>query len=181
MRARLLQQYRETIADGLVKRFGYKNKLAAPRVEKISINMGLGKARENPKLLEEALNALAAITGQKAVVTKARQAISAFRLREGYQVGARVTLRGKKMYEFLDRLINAAIPRIRDFRGMNRKAFDGRGNYSLGIVEQTVFPEIEADRVENVLGMDITIVTTAKTDEESLELLKAFRFPFKEN
>ncbi|GAH69534.1 unnamed protein product [marine sediment metagenome] len=181
MRARLLQQYRETLADQLMGNFGRKNRLAVPKVDKICLNMGLGGLRENPKMLEEALNVLATITGQKAVVTKARKSVSAFRLREGYQVGARVTLRGKKMYEFLDRLINVTIPRIRDFRGMNRKAFDGRGNYSLGIVEQTVFPEIEADRVENTLGMDITIVTTARTDEESYELLKAFGFPFREN
>ena len=181
MRARLLQFYRETVVERLVERFGYKNKLAAPKVDKICINMGLGGARENPKLMEEALKVLATITGQKAVVTKARKSVSAFRLRQGYKVGARVTLRGNKMYEFLDRLINVAIPRIRDFRGMSRRAFDGRGNYSLGIVEQTVFPEIESDRVSNALGMDVTIVTTAERDEESLELLKAFGFPFMEN
>ena len=181
MRARLLQHYREAVVDQLMKRFGYENKLAVPKVEKICVNMGLGRSREDSKILDEALSALATITGQKAVLTKARKSISAFRLREGNQIGARVTLRGRKMYEFLDRLISATIPRIRDFRGMSRRAFDGRGNYSLGLTEQTVFPEIEAARVENTLGMDITIVTTAKTDEESFELLKAFGFPFREN
>ncbi len=181
MRARLQQEYREKLVGQLMKRFGRRNRLAVPRVDKICINMGLGGLRENRKMLEEALTVLATITGQKAVVTKARKSVSAFRLRQGYEVGARVTLRGKKMYEFLDRLINVTIPRVRDFRGMNRRGFDGRGNYSLGMVEQTVFPEIEADRVEITLGMDITIVTTARTDEESFELLKAFGFPFREN
>ena len=179
--ARLLEEYRETLAPQLMERFGYANRHAAPRIEKICLNMGLGSAMENPKVLDQAIEDLTMIAGQRAVPTRARMAVSTWRLRKGYRIGARVTLRGKKMYEFLDRLVNVAIPRIRDFRGMSRRSLDGRGNYSMGIDEQTVFPEVEVDKVEFVLGMDITIVTSAKTDEEGMALLEGFGFPFRES
>lgn len=179
--ARLLEEYRETLVPQLMERFGYANRLAAPWIEKICLNMGLGSAMENPKVLDQAIEDLTMIAGQRAVPTRARMAVSTWRLRKGYRIGARVTLRGKKMYEFLDRLVNVAIPRIRDFRGMSRRSFDGRGNYSMGIDEQTVFPEVDVDKVEFVLGMDITIVTSAKTDEEGMALLEGFGFPFRES
>lgn len=162
-----------------MEQFGWKNRLSVPRLEKICLNMGVGKAIENPRMLEQAVRDLTTVTGQKAVVTKARRAVSAFRLRQGYQIGARVTLRGTRMYEFLDRLVNVAIPQIRDFRGMRASSFDGTGNYTFGVSEQAIFPEIEPDKVEFTLGMDITIVTTAKSDEEGRALLSALGFPFK--
>jgi large subunit ribosomal protein L5 len=164
----------------LAERFGYGNRLAVPRLTKICLNMGVGTARETPKKLEEAVRDLTLITGQRAAVTKARKSVSAFKLRRGYDIGCRVTLRGAKMYEFFDRLISVAIPRIRDFRGMNPSAFDGRGNYTFGITEKTIFPEVNPDAAEFAQGMDVTIVTTAKTDEEGRELLRAFGFPFRE-
>jgi len=178
--ARLLEYYRNTVVPQLMERFGYPNRLAVPRLEKICLNMGVGKAMENPRALETAIEDLTMIGGQRAVPTKAKKAVSTWRLRKGYKIGARSTLRGRKMYEFFDRLVNVAIPRIRDFRGMSPRAFDGRGNYSMGIAEQTVFPEIEADKVEFVQGLDVTIVTTAKTDEEARALLAELGFPFRQ-
>jgi large subunit ribosomal protein L5 len=162
-----------------MERFGYKNSMAAPRLTKICINMGVGKAMENPRVLESAIEDLTMIAGQRAVPTAARQAISTWRLRRGLKIGCRVTLRGRKMYEFFDRLVSVAIPRIRDFRGMSPRAFDGRGNYTMGIDEQTVFPEIEADKVEFTQGMDVTVVTTARTDEEGRALLEGLGFPLR--
>ena len=177
--ARLLEFYRTTLVPDLMQRLGYRNRHAVPRLEKICVNMGIGQAMENPKVLEDSIEHLTMITGQRAVPTKAKKAVSTWRLRKGYKIGAKVTLRGGKMYEFFDRLVNAAIPRIRDFRGMSPRAFDGRGNYSLGIAEQTAFPEIEADKVEFVQGLDITLVTTAKSDDEARELLTGLGFPFR--
>ncbi len=179
--ARLQEQYRETLVAQLMERFGYANRLAAPRIEKICVNMGLGQAMENPKILDQAIEDLTIITGQRAVPTRARVAVSTWRLRKGYRIGARVTLRGQKMYEFFDRLVNVAIPRIRDFRGMSPRSFDGRGNYSMGVDEQTVFPEVDPDKMEFVLGMDITIVTSAESDEEGKALLEGLGFPFRES
>ncbi len=179
--ARLLEEYRETLSAQLMEQFGYTNRLAVPRLEKICINSGLGSAMENPKILDQAIEDLTLIAGQRAVPTRARMAVSTWRLRKGYKIGARVTLRGKKMYEFFDRLVNVAIPRIRDFRGMSPRSFDGRGNYSMGVDEQTVFPEVNPDKVEFVVGMDITIVTSAKTDEEGKALLAGLGFPFRES
>ena len=177
--ARLLEFYRSTLVPQLMEQLGMKNRNAVPKLQKICLNMGLGEAMENPKALEDSIEQLTQITGQRAVPTKARKAVSSWRLREGYKIGARVTLRGKKMYEFFDRLVNAAIPRIRDFRGMSPRSFDGRGNYPLGIAEQTTFPEIDADKVETVRGMDITFVTSAKTDEAARALLAGMGFPFR--
>ncbi len=177
--ARLLQYYREEIVPRLMERFGYGNRLAAPRLEKICLNMGVGMAQENPRMLEAAIEDMTMLAGQRAVATAAKRAVSTWRLREGNKIGCRVTLRGKKMYEFFDRLVNVAIPRIRDFRGMSPRSFDGRGNYTMGIEEQTVFPEILADKVEFIQGLDITIVTTAGTDEEGRALLEGFGFPLK--
>lgn len=177
--ARLLEHYRTETVPVLMEQFGWKNRLSVPRLEKICLNMGVGKAIENPRMLEQAVRDLTMVTGQKAVVTRARKAVSAFRLRYGYQIGARVTLRGMRMYEFLDRLVSVAIPQIRDFRGMRASSFDGTGNYTFGVSEQGIFPEIEPDKVEFILGMDITIVTTAKDDEEGRALLSALGFPFK--
>lgn len=176
---RLLSKYRDQVAPSLRERFGIGNALATPRLSKIVVNMGIGKALENKNRIEHAVKDLGLITGQKPVVTKARRSISAFRLRQGNPVGASVTLRGEKMFEFLDRLISIAIPRIRDFRGMNPKAFDGRGNYSMGLAEQIVFPEINIDKVEFVQGMNVTIVTTAKNDDRALALLEGLGFPFR--
>jgi len=177
--ARLQEAYRTEVVPKLVERFGYGNLLAVPRIEKICLNMGVGRAMENPRMLETAVEELSIIAGQRAVPTKARKAISTWRLREGYKIGCRVTLRGRKMYEFFDRLVSVAIPRIRDFRGMSPRAFDGRGNYTMGLSEQTAFPEIDADKTEFVQGMDITIVTSAKTDEEARALLEDLGFPFR--
>jgi large subunit ribosomal protein L5 len=160
------------------KKFGYKNVMEIPKLDKIVINMGVGEAKENAKALESAVKDLETITGQKAVLTKAKGSIANFKIREGMNIGCKVTLRGDKMYDFADRLINLALPRVRDFRGVNPNAFDGRGNYSLGIKEQLVFPEIEYDKVDKVRGMDVCFVTTAKTDEEARELLRLFSMPF---
>ncbi len=177
--ARLKDQYQKDIVPELVKTFEYGNIMQVPRMDKIVVNMGIGEGSQNAGILDTASAELTAITGQKAVITRARKSISNFKLREGMPVGCRVTLRGEIMYEFLDRLINIAIPRIRDFRGVPTRSFDGRGNYTLGITEQTIFPEIDYDRVDQFRGMDVTIVTTANTDEESAELLKQFGVPFR--
>jgi large subunit ribosomal protein L5 len=175
---RLLERYRAEIVPELVKTFGYKNKMQAPRLEKIVINIGLGEATQDIKFLESAQAELAAITGQKPVTTKAKKAIANFKIRRGLPIGCKVTLRRAKMYEFLDRLISVSIPRIRDFRGLKADSFDQGGNYSFGLTEQLIFPEIDADKVMKIHGMDITIATTAKTDKEAFELLKAFGMPF---
>ena len=177
--ARLLDFYRETVVKQLMTQFNYGSVMEVPRITKVTVNMGLGKALGDKKILENAVNELTEITGQKPIVTKARKSIAAFKVREGWPVGAKVTLRRDRMYEFLDRLINVAIPRIRDFRGVNGRAFDGQGNYTLGVKEQIIFPEIEYDKVDAIRGMDICISTTAKTDEEGRALLQAFRFPLR--
>jgi large subunit ribosomal protein L5 len=179
--ARLLDRYKSEILPALAKSLGRTNPLALPRLQKICINMGIGKALQDKNRLTEAVEQLALIAGQKAQVTKAKVAISTFRLRAGYDIGCRVTLRGKRMYEFLDRLINIALPRIRDFRGVNGKSFDGNGNYSMGLSEQLVFPEVNPDKVHFTQGMDITICTSTRNDEEARELLRAFGMPFREN
>ncbi|MBQ6091289.1 MAG: 50S ribosomal protein L5 [Lachnospiraceae bacterium] len=176
--ARLKDFYLSDVRDALTKKFGYKNIMEIPKIEKIVINMGVGEAKENAKALESAVKDMEIITGQKAVITKAKKSIANFKIREGVAIGCKTTLRGDKMYEFLDRLVNLALPRVRDFRGVNPNGFDGRGNYSLGIKEQLIFPEIEYDKVDKVRGMDVCIVTTARTDEEARELLKLFNMPF---
>ena len=176
--SRLRDQYNEKIVDEMMKKFEYKNKLQVPKLEKIVINMGVGEAKDNAKLLEAAVKDLEIISGQKAVVTKAKKSVANFKLREGMPIGCKVTLRGEKMYEFADRLINLALPRVRDFRGINPNSFDGRGNYALGIKEQLIFPEIEYDKIDKVRGMDVIFVTTANTDEEARELLTLFGMPF---
>ena len=176
--SRLKEQYENEIKDAMIKKFGYKNTMEVPKLDKIVVNMGVGEAKENAKLLEAAVKDMEAITGQKAVTTKAKNAIANFKIRENMPIGCKVTLRGEKMYEFADRLINLALPRVRDFRGVNANAFDGRGNYALGIKEQLIFPEIEYDKVDKVRGMDIIFVTTANTDEEARELLTLFNMPF---
>ena len=176
--SRLKEQYENEIKDAMIKKFEYKNTMEVPKLDKIVVNMGVGEAKENAKLLEAAVKDMEAITGQKAVTTKAKNAIANFKIRENMPIGCKVTLRGEKMYEFADRLINLALPRVRDFRGVNPNAFDGRGNYALGIKEQIIFPEIEYDKVDKVRGMDIIFVTTAKTDEEARELLTLFNMPF---
>ena len=176
--SRLKEQYENEIKDAMIKKFGYKNTMEVPKLDKIVVNMGVGEAKENAKLLEAAVKDMEAITGQKAVTTEAKNAIANFKIRENMPIGCKVTLRGEKMYEFADRLINLALPRVRDFRGVNPNAFDGRGNYALGIKEQIIFPEIEYDKVDKVRGMDIIFVTTAKTDEEARELLTLFNMPF---
>ncbi len=173
-----MAKYQDEVIDAMLKRFGYSNKHAVPGITKIVVSMGLGKAKEAPKRIEDSRADLAAITGQRPVITKARKAVSNFRLREGDSIGLMVTLRKTMMYEFLDRLISIAIPRIKDFRGLSAKAFDGRGNFSMGLAEQVVFPEISLDKMEYVQGMNITFVTTAKTDEEALELLSLLGMPF---
>ena len=162
----------------MIKKFGYKNVMEVPKLEKIVVNMGVGEAKENAKLLDSAIADMETITGQKAIATKAKKSVANFKIREGMAIGCKTTLRGEKMYDFLDRLVNLALPRVRDFRGVNPDAFDGRGNYALGIKEQLIFPEIEYDKVDKVRGMDVIIVTTAKTDEEARELLKLFNMPF---
>ena len=176
--SRLKDTYQNEIVEAMTKKFGYKNKMEVPKLEKIVVNMGVGEAKENAKILDSAVKDMEAITGQKAVVTKAKNSIANFKLREGMPIGCKTTLRGEKMYEFADRLINLALPRVRDFRGVNPNSFDGRGNYALDIKEQIIFPEIEYDKVDKVRGMDVIFVTTAKTDEEARELLRQFNMPF---
>ena len=176
--SRLFDYYRADVIPQLMKTFSYKNIMQVPKIEKVVVNMGLGAAVAEPKILEEAVRELESITGQKASVRKAKIAISNFKLREGVSIGAMVTLRKERMYEFLDRLINVALPRVRDFRGLSDKSFDGRGNYTLGVKEQIIFPEINVDKITRVLGMDVTIVTSAKSDNEAYELLKSFGMPF---
>ena len=177
--ARLAAHYREKVVPELVTKYGYKTAMQVPRIRKITLNMGVGEAVGDKKTLDNAMADMAKIAGQKPVVTKARRSIANFKLRAGYPIGCMVTLRGARMYEFLDRLVNIAIPRIRDFRGVSNRAFDGRGNYSLGVREQIIFPEIEYDKVDALRGMNIAITTTARTDDEAKALLAAFRFPFK--
>ena len=176
--SRLHEQYSNQIKDAMMKKFEYSNIMQVPQLEKIVINMGVGEAKDNAKVLETAVQDLETITGQKAILTKAKNSIANFKLREGMPIGCKVTLRGEKMYEFLDRLVNLALPRVRDFRGVNPNAFDGRGNYALGIKEQLIFPEIEYDQVDKVRGMDVIFVTTAHTDEEARELLTLFGMPY---
>lgn len=175
---RMAGKYNNEVAKQLMEKFGYKNVMQIPKLEKIVINMGLGSGKDNPKVIKAAVDELATITGQAPVVTKAKKSVANFKVREGMSVGAKVTLRGERMYEFLDRFISISLPRVRDFRGVNPNSFDGRGNYTLGIKEQLIFPEINIDQVETVRGMDITFVTTAKTDEEARELLKLMGMPF---
>lgn len=176
--ARLKDKYNETIKQELVSKFNYSSVMEVPSIDKIVVNMGIGDAVQNAKVLDTAVEELSAITGQKPIITKAKKSIATFRLREGMPIGAKVTLRGEKMYEFLDKLISVSLPRVRDFRGISKKAFDGRGNYTLGVKEQLIFPEIDYDKVSKVRGMDIVIVTTANTDEEARELLTQFGMPF---
>ena len=176
--SRLKDLYKDEIVDAMIKKFGYKNIMEVPKIDKIVVNMGVGEAKENPKVLEAAVADMEKITGQHAVITKAKKSIANFKSREGQSIGCKTTLRGEKMYEFLDRLVNLALPRVRDFRGVSANAFDGRGNYSLGIKEQIIFPEIEYDKIDKVRGMDVIIVTTAKTDEEARELLRLFNMPY---
>ena len=176
--SRLKDQYQNEIVDAMIKKFGYKNIMEVPKLDKVVINMGVGEAKDNAKVLESAVADMEKIAGQKAVVTRAKNSVANFKIREGMPIGCKVTLRGEKMYEFVDRLINLALPRVRDFRGVNPNAFDGRGNYALGIKEQLIFPEIEYDKIDKVRGMDVIFVTTAKTDEEARELLRQFNMPF---
>ena len=175
--SRLKEQYQNEIVDAMIKKFGYKNIMEVPKLDKVVINMGVGEAKDNAKLLESAIADMEKIAGQKAVVTRAKNSVANFKIREGMPIGCKVTLRGEKMYEFVDRLINLSLPRVRDFRGVNPNAFDGRGNYALGIKEQLIFPEIEYDKIDKVRGMDVIFVTTAKTDEEARELLTQFNMP----
>lgn len=176
--SRLKEKYQNEIVDAMIKKFGYKNIMEVPKLDKVVINMGVGEAKDNAKVLESAIADMEKIAGQKAVVTRAKNSVANFKIREGMAIGCKVTLRGEKMYEFVDRLINLALPRVRDFRGVNPNAFDGRGNYALGIKEQLIFPEIEYDKIDKVRGMDVIFVTTAKTDEEARELLTQFNMPF---
>jgi large subunit ribosomal protein L5 len=177
--ARLGVFYKETVAKELAQKFGYKSPMQVPRIEKIVLNMGVGEAVADKKIMDNAVSDMAKIAGQKPLVTKARKAIANFKIREGYPVGCKVTLRGARMYEFLDRLVNIALPRVRDFRGISGRSFDGRGNYNMGIKEQIIFPEIEYDKIDALRGMNITISTTAKSDDEARALLSAFKFPFR--
>jgi large subunit ribosomal protein L5 len=179
MAARLRQFYQQTVLPALIKEFGYKNVMAAPRLDKISVNIGLGEATQNAKLMDGAVNELGQIAGQKPVITKAKKSIAAFKLREGMPIGCAVTLRGDRMYEFFDRLVNVALPRVRDFRGVSGKSFDGRGNYTLGVKDQLIFPEIDYAKVDKTKGMNVTITTTARTDAEGLALLKNMGMPFR--
>ncbi len=181
MSSRLKEIYNNEIVAAMTKKFGYKNIMEVPKLDKIVVNMGVGEAKENAKLLESAMKDMEIITGQKPVATSAKKSIANFKIREGMKIGCKVTLRGDKMYEFMDRLVNLALPRVRDFRGVNPNAFDGRGNYALGIKEQLIFPEIEYDKIDKTRGMDIIVVTTAKTDEEARELLTLFNMPFAKN
>ena len=176
--SRLKETYQNEIVDAMIKKFGYKNIMEVPKLDKIVINMGVGEAKENAKILESAMKDLEIIAGQKPITTKAKNSIANFKIREGMPIGCKVTLRGEKMYEFLDRLVNLALPRVRDFRGVNPNAFDGRGNYALGIKEQLIFPEINYDKVDTIKGMNIVFTTTAKTDEEAAALLELLGMPF---
>ena len=176
--SRLKEQYQNEIVDAMIKKFGYKNIMEVPKLDKVVINMGVGEAKDNAKVLESAIADMEKIAGQKAVVTRAKNSVANFKIREGMPIGCKVTLRGERMYEFVDRLVNLALPRVRDFRGVNPNAFDGSGNYALGIKEQLIFPEIEYDKIDKVRGMDVIFVTTAKTDEEARELLRLFNMPF---
>jgi large subunit ribosomal protein L5 len=178
--ARLRQVYQQTVLPALTKEFGYKNVMAVPRLDKISINIGMGEATQNAKLMDGAVNELGQIAGQKPVITKAKKSIAAFKLREGMPIGCMVTLRGDRMYEFFDRLVNVALPRVRDFRGVSSKSFDGRGNYTLGVKDQLIFPEIDYSKVDKTKGMNVTITTTARTDAEGLALLKSMGMPFRQ-
>lgn len=178
---RLLDKYKNEVAQALQGKFDYRTPMQIPKLVKVVINMGVGEVKENPKAIESAVNEIAAISGQKAVVTKAKKSVAAFKLREGMNIGCKTTLRGNRMYEFVDKLFNAALPRVRDFRGINANSFDGRGNFSMGIKEQLIFPEIEYDKVDRIRGMDITFVTTAQTDEEAKELLLLLGMPFKKS
>ena len=177
--SRLKEMYQNEIVDAMIKKFGYKNIMEVPKLDKVVINMGVGEAKDNHKVLESAVADLEKITGQKAVITKARKSVANFKIREGMAIGCKVTLRGENMYNFLDKLISISLPRVRDFRGLSPKSFDGRGNYTIGIKEQLIFPEINFDEVEKVRGMDIVIVTTAKTNEEAFDLLKELGVPFR--
>jgi len=177
--ARLKEVYKQEIAPALMKQFGYKSPMEVPRITKITLNMGVGEATGDKKILDNAVGDMQKIAGQKPVVTKARKAIAGFKIREGYPIGCMVTLRQERMYEFLDRFVTIALPRVRDFRGISSRAFDGRGNYNIGIKEQIIFPEIEYDKIDAIRGMNISITTTAKNDDEAKALLSAFRFPFK--
>ena len=178
--ARLQQYYKETVVPQLMKELGIENVMAVPHITKITLNMGVGEATTDKKVMEKAVKDMATIAGQQPIVTKARKSVASFKIRDGWPIGCKGTLRRERMYEFLDRLVNVAIPRVRDFRGLNPKSFDGRGNYSMGVKEQIVFPEIDFDQVDAIRGMDITITTSAQTDEEGRALLKAFSFPFKD-
>ena len=178
--ARLQEFYKETVVPQLMKEFGYKNTMEVPKVTKVTLNMGVGEAVQDKKIMDRAVGDMTAIAGQKPIVTMSRKSVASFKIRDGWPVGCKVTLRRERMFEFLDRLVNVAIPRIRDFRGLNRKSFDGRGNYSMGVKEQIMFPEIDYDKIDAIRGMDITINTTAKSDEEAMALLQAFNFPFKD-
>ena len=175
---RLKEQYITEFVPALVKKFSYKNSLQAPKIEKVVVNMGLGEAKDNPKILESAKSDMTIITGQKPVVTKAKKSVAAFKVRTGMSIGCKVTLRGDRMLSFIDRLINVALPRVRDFRGVSAESFDGRGNYTMGIREQLIFPEIQFDKIDKIRGMEIVFVTTAKTDEEAMELLSLYGMPF---
>ena len=177
--ARLKDYYKENVVKALTEQFGYKSPMEVPRIEKITLNMGVGEAVADKKVMEHAVEDMVKIAGQKPVVTKAKKSVASFKIRDGYPVGCKVTLRRERMYEFLDRLVTVAIPRIRDFRGISSKSFDGRGNYNMGVKEQIIFPEIEYDKIDALRGMNITITTTAKTDEEARALLSAFSFPFR--
>ncbi|MDG6897637.1 50S ribosomal protein L5 [Actinobacillus delphinicola] len=177
--AKLHDYYKENVVNELKSKFGYKSVMQVPRIEKITLNMGVGEALTDKKLLENAVADLAAISGQKPLITKARKSVAGFKIRQGYPIGCKVTLRGERMWEFLERLITIAVPRVRDFRGLNAKSFDGRGNYSMGVREQIIFPEIDYDKVDRIRGLDITITTTAQNDEEGRALLAAFDFPFR--
>ncbi len=178
--ARLQNYYQETVVPALMEKFGYANIMEVPKVTKITLNMGVGEAAADKKVMDRAVGDMEAIAGQKPVVTLSRKSVASFKIRDGWPIGCKVTLRRERMYEFIDRLVNVAIPRIRDFRGLNRKSFDGRGNYSMGVKEQIMFPEIDYDKIDTIRGMDITITTDAKSDEEARALLEAFSFPFKE-
>jgi large subunit ribosomal protein L5 len=178
--ARLQDFYRETVVPQLMEKFSYTNPMEVPKVTKVTLNMGVGEAVADKKVMDKAVGDMAAISGQQPIVTNSRKSVASFKIRDGWPVGCKVTLRRERMYEFLDRLVNVAIPRIRDFRGLNRKSFDGRGNYSMGVKEQIMFPEIDYDKIDMIRGMDITITTTAKSDEEAQALLEAFNFPFKD-
>ena len=179
--SRLKEIYQNEIVDAMIKKFGYKNIMEVPKLDKIVVNMGIGEAKEYAKVLDSAVKELETITGQKVVTTKAKKSVANFKIREGMPIGCKVTLRGDKMYDFADRLINLSLPRVRDFRGVSADSFDGRGNYAMGIKEQLIFPEIEYDKIDKIRGMDIIFVTTAKTDEEARELLRLFNMPFKKN